>query len=553
MKTGLIPFKCLVVLAFSGVSPLFGDDLGLEVPGIRELSPRRELLFFEQHDVEAVPKLLGLADPWLWDKESGSITNLHEQTAAKLRSPKLKVLRENYIAEFRSLASNELDDAVSARDYTAIAKVALRYRFTPAGDQAVLHVIRRSVDRGETEVAALFYRGYLRDQRANLVDSVDKRLMGEAGVRLLEQAGFDTEAQDPTALTRASEKLVAAWRETPATEFRPSKALSELLRLALVYGVASSEVDALFAQCREFQPLAMIAPEFKIQIELDAFQTGNFTSPIQSEWIERFPHTVQVVTSRYAEIIIRGDSTEKYSALVRLVAFGETAEPMLPVLIVALDDSDQKVWRLALTLIGRLGERGKSASGRMIQGLSDPRNEFRLKSAYTLQGMGNAAVPDLAKALLSEPLDQRLMIVDLLIINGRTSVTALPEIIQALSDSNPIMQIAALEILSVLGEASLPALDRVSALTLDPDVSVEVAAITAIRFMGPKASPAIDPLKEKLQSKSSKVRLAAVEALGAMGKAASSAAERLTEVVAEDPSPEVREQATEALVQVTAF
>jgi HEAT repeat protein len=201
----------------------------------------------------------------------------------------------------------------------------------------------------------------------------------------------------------------------------------------------------------------------------------------------------------------------------------------LPALSEAANDSDLRVRRAALDVLGVVGPAAAPALPALTRALHDPDRFVRWSAIRTIGSIGGAAarpaMPALTMLLEDDDLDVRKAAADTIKhLNG------------------PIVSTSQ----SPGAHSAVPALIR-SVRTADPEM--RITAIQTLRGMGAEMKPALPVLREALADNDARVRQAAAEAIGLLGSSAADAAEDLRSAM-NDQSPDVRQAAGEALLNV---
>tara|TARA_Y100001968_G_C19448894_1_gene767156 strand:- start:2444 stop:3313 length:870 start_codon:yes stop_codon:yes gene_type:complete len=180
----------------------------------------------------------------------------------------------------------------------------------------------------------------------------------------------------------------------------------------------------------------------------------------------------------------------------------------------------------------------------IISSLSDERGYIRRILTQALGAIGQKAVPDLKKQLLSNSnVFIRRSAAKALKLTGDPS--ALPELLEALlNDEDPVVQGSAAAAMAIFGDKAVEHLLKV--FTNSESTSTQRGfASWGLSFIG---SEATEVLKEAAKSKNSSIRAAAITALGdQIQDLKNKSAKKILLKSLNDPSFEVRAEATTLL------
>jgi HEAT repeat protein len=208
------------------------------------------------------------------------------------------------------------------------------------------------------------------------------------------------------------------------------------------------------------------------------------------------------------------------SRAVTALGLGPFGDSAVPLLVIALADSDDHVRNSAITMLGSLGPRAKPA----IPGLVSIIEERRFAGAHPplqslcrigpeaapavltvlprvfldwcdisslLMGMGPAIAPDLARALEKPEKDRaRLHAKAILREFGPQAAAAVPILIAIVEKKKALACSDALEVLQGIGPGAAPAIPVLVKLLDDNEHQVD--AITVLLSIGDAAKPAVD-------------------------------------------------------------
>jgi HEAT repeat protein len=231
-----------------------------------------------------------------------------------------------------------------------------------------------------------------------------------------------------------------------------------------------------------------------------------------------------VEVDRYVEKLGSSDRELRREAAYQLSVMNPGAKSALPALIRALDDLDRQVWAFAVTAIARLGPDAAPAIPKLIAGIDSrtapgvrPRDKAQTiqRSAYALARIGDAAKPELLKALKGDDTGLRIGAAKAFAIIGSSAVEAVPGLIENLGHNDPEVRAEMVEALVAIGKPAIPSL--VSSVGW-PDPKIRAGSARALGGIGADASEAA-PALLKLASEDSEmpVRAAALSVLPKLG------------------------------------
>lgn len=176
------------------------------------------------------------------------------------------------------------------------------------------------------------------------------------------------------------------------------------------------------------------------------------------------------------------------------------------------------------------------------------RNEGQLARAKELSRPG-VTVATLVAALKDPNKNIRAQAAWGLYNKGAEAAEAVPDLIRAFeSDPDTEVRTRAAQALGSIGRAAAPAVPSLLAILKDKDlVALHGQAAFALGAIGSAAGEAVPTLIEAMQSGEKEVRLQAIQALGKMGAPAKTAIPALDQARKNDPSEEVRAQATRSM------
>jgi len=210
------------------------------------------------------------------------------------------------------------------------------------------------------------------------------------------------------------------------------------------------------------------------------------------------------------------------------IAAAESLQRQGPLAVDALEQAigNPELRAIAMELLTSIGPVSKPALDSFIKALSDPNPAHRGDAAVAVAAIG----PDAAEA-----------------------VPQLQEMLQA-EDGPPGLRYAAAYALGRIGPAAKPAAAVLRSLTQSPDELLATVAVWAALRIEPGDSTlfetAIPRLRRAVRGDREMVRLEAAVALGDIGPAAETAIPILELVSEEDPQPNVRAAAKQALARI---
>lgn len=284
-----------------------------------------------------------------------------------------------------------------------------------------------------------------------------------------------------------------------------------------------------------------------------------------AEWITYvtlawFKGATRTIEELIEDLSNRNPAVRKLAA-ERLGAAGPQAEPAVPVLIAALADNDESVYR---AIANALGQIGPAAVRALIAALAD--NDGGVRAATALGQIGPAAepaVPTLVNALATgrpavagaavtalgqigpaaaPAIPALFAVLTAVRARGYATIPAQPEDVRKAVDD-------ALRQIAPAAAPAVPVLIKALATTGDWYSDVRSCAATALGQIGPAAEPAVSALTNALADNYGYVQRAAAKALGQIGTAAQPAVPALTKALA-DCDVSVRQAAADALEQI---
>jgi HEAT repeat protein len=191
-----------------------------------------------------------------------------------------------------------------------------------------------------------------------------------------------------------------------------------------------------------------------------------------------------------------------------------------------------------------------------INALKDPsllRKERALRILGKIGAEAAPAVPELVTILQGSDAKLKAEALFVAAAIGPKADAAVPGAIAALGDADPQMQQTAGYALGKIGPAAKDAVPALKKLTSSNDELLKLTAVWALMRIGPPSAEltqmAVPMLTAALNSEREMVRIEAAMSLGDLGKAAASALPSL-EKAQQDPSPNVRSAAAQAVKQI---
>lgn len=259
---------------------------------------------------------------------------------------------------------------------------------------------------------------------------------------------------------------------------------------------------------------------------------------------------------KLAEQLNSSERDARRDAAFQLRSLGSASKPMLPQLIVALDDPDSQVFANAAAAIAEIGADAADAIPKLIE-LTDSRKGrgFRsrdreqalLRAAYALSKIGPAAKSALLAGLKSDDTGIRRGAAKAFGMIGAPARDAIPGLIENLGHGDEALRRDAVEALALIGEASVEPL--ISSLGW-PDAKVREGSAHALGGLATAAKKAIEPLLRASKEEKETAVLAAV--IGAIPKVGTSHEKSVPVLVDAlcDARPEIHHAAENAFVLV---
>jgi HEAT repeat protein len=259
----------------------------------------------------------------------------------------------------------------------------------------------------------------------------------------------------------------------------------------------------------------------------------------------------------------------RVQAGLALAELGPAARDAEAALAKALQDKDPEVRYAAALALGSTGAGSKAALDVLIRALQDENWFVRFTATQALQKLGpkaKDAIPALIEAL--QPKDG---VKDFRPIRCAQAASALahidptvkeiqgaiPLILEKLlgydGDGSDGARVVGAELLGECGKAALSAVPALVKRLKDEDGAVRVAAATALIKIAPEkhSDAALAAIAGELKNADLLIRIAAADALGELGPRGKGMAGALNGAL-QDPEPEVRQAAREALRKVAS-
>ncbi len=234
-----------------------------------------------------------------------------------------------------------------------------------------------------------------------------------------------------------------------------------------------------------------------------------------------FPEKAKQFVQAMVGLLADDDPTVVANTIQTLASLGE---PVVPVLIEALDDPDRRM--AAVAILERLGPKAKDAAVAIVQVAGEADDaDFRQEVGFALAAIGPAAAP------------------------------AVDDLVELLDDPDSKVAHAACYALGKIGPAAKKAVPILKKNLHCDDQFLELSCAWALLKIQPNNAEviqlALPQLIKALTGLQELGRIEAAIALGEIGSAAKSAAPALRQAEG-DPSPAVRNAATEALKKIGA-
>jgi HEAT repeat protein len=251
-------------------------------------------------------------------------------------------------------------------------------------------------------------------------------------------------------------------------------------------------------------------------------------------------------------IVERDNDRNRMPAVFALIGIGPKAERAVPALIeAARHKTDFHTRYQACRALGAIGPAAKPAVPVLLEGLKESNPSVRGHAALALGGIGPEvgppAIEQLALALADKSQVVRQRAVIALGMLGPAAKSSLPAIERGLADDTIDARVDAVTaVYRITGDKqrALPLLIAEIAGDDEPEQAADLLA-----SFGEAAAPAIPKLVELLKSDDPLVRYHVVTGLGRLGRIARPALASL-EALADDPNPDIRAAAAQAVEQI---
>lgn len=252
-----------------------------------------------------------------------------------------------------------------------------------------------------------------------------------------------------------------------------------------------------------------------------------------------------------AQALSHPDREARRHAAYALSEEGAKARPVLPKIILGLDDEDEQVWAQCAATIAKIGPEAKAAIPRLAKDLSGGSQRYgeqvAYRSAFALSRIGVASLPVLRETLSTKQPLARLNAVRALGWLGAPAKVALPEMAELLGDFDKAVRQETAETLAEFGVAALPALT--SALR-SPRSILRAESALALGLVGPEAKDMGDELFAVLLHESDvDARCAMMRALANLGFEPQALTPVLTQALLESDA-RVQDAAINALLRL---
>lgn len=229
----------------------------------------------------------------------------------------------------------------------------------------------------------------------------------------------------------------------------------------------------------------------------------------------------------------------------------------LPAWVEQLDDRDAKVRVQACQVLGDWGRKGGDAVGPLVKTLGDKDANVRYAAADALGRIGPTAKEAVAALLklLKDDADAgvRLAALEALGNLGPSAAEALPDVLALTASRDTPMALAALRALRGLGQSSAEVTAALKKAAKDGDARVRVEALrtwAAVVEVVEVKDTDLETLVAALGDPQAQVRLGALMAWSRMYTTTPAWKKALLKL-AHDPDPEVRREASWAIVQLS--
>jgi HEAT repeat protein len=191
---------------------------------------------------------------------------------------------------------------------------------------------------------------------------------------------------------------------------------------------------------------------------------------------------------------------------------GGTMEPAMRL----FRDTDASVRQAVIGTLGFFGKRARAAAPAMVGLLVDEDEDVRREARQTLGWIGPAAVPELAAKLKSNNVRMRRAVAEPLSEFYKYCPAAVVALMEALRDPDVEVRRNAASAFGMYGRQAKPALPLLIQALKDVDADVRSSAAHVLGNLGPDAVTAIPTLIKTLEDQEAKVRRYAVSALATL-------------------------------------
>lgn len=462
-----------------------------------------------------------------WDCSSPPVVNQYEKVSALMRQQSgPSELRAHYETQYSALAKRQLTDALSTGSPLGIASVALKFRFTAAGDRAALMAVLASKDRGFDQSAAYFFNGWFADNADRFCQKKEQYAFVLMGLSLLQSADLDAELAYAVGKVKACSafsvghvdpknldshlkskkgvvptgRLANEWFESKNEPSRSKKLSRDLLRFALTYGASEARASQLF------QPESTLG--FCINYDLEA-SYRRFTEVRNEEAINAiaamqllYPTTTSELNQELKGKLLEsyyGADWEPEFTLTRTVAL--LGDDVIPDLIAALSDkSSQKVER-ALSVFSVMGTKAAANSEalRVITELFERPNITNGKregAILALGAMGNPGAIKLKHLIKRQPD----LVKNALLNTSRLSEETLRVLMATFDESSPAHQLRLVKTMGFGGEKASFSVEKLLTLLDSEDSEIRKLVLEALGNIGPSAESSVPKMILLLKS-----------------------------------------------------
>jgi HEAT repeat protein len=199
-----------------------------------------------------------------------------------------------------------------------------------------------------------------------------------------------------------------------------------------------------------------------------------------------------------AEKLLAG-ALEPKSLVTHVAVLAELGPAAAPALTRGLWSPDERVRRVSLYTLNRLGADGRAAIPTLVRLLADSDDTIRRESAEVLRAAeAHAAIPALTRALKDRDAGVRLAAAEALAQLGGSESAILPVVMAELGKEDPQILRTAVFVVQVLGPQASSAVPALSALVSRDDPELTIRVCIALAAIGPAAKDAIPALKKRL-------------------------------------------------------